>query len=96
MNRLHSFITRHCLCRRRLAYNDTTINAFFSHQNHITQLVISFPFSVAAVSNRLLPVYKLVLLQVLAALCDVSSHIEEVHHGQAGRVVLRNTDRTEY
>lgn len=35
-----------------------------------------------------LPVYKLVLLQVLAAPGDVSGHVEEVHHGQAGRLVL--------
>ena len=35
--------------------------------------------------------YELVLLQVLAAPGDVSGHVEEVHHGQAGRVVLLNT-----
>lgn len=34
------------------------------------------------------PVYKLVLLQILAALGNVSRHIEKVHHGQAGRVLL--------
>lgn len=34
------------------------------------------------------PVYELVLLQILAALSDVSGHVEEVHHGQAGRVLL--------
>lgn len=34
------------------------------------------------------PVYKLVLLQVLAALSDVSSYVEEVHHGQTGWVLL--------
>lgn len=32
--------------------------------------------------------YKLVLLQILAALGDVSGHVEKVHHGQAGRVLL--------
>lgn len=31
---------------------------------------------------------ELVLLQVLAALSNVSRHVEEVHHGQAGRVLL--------
>jgi len=39
-------------------------------------------------------VYKLVLLQILAALCDVSGHIQKIHHGQAGRMLLirqRNT-----
>lgn len=35
-----------------------------------------------------LPVYKLVLLKILAALSDVSGHIEEVHHGQAGWLIL--------
>lgn len=34
------------------------------------------------------PVYKLVLLKILAALSDVSGHIEEVHHGQAGWLIL--------
>lgn len=34
------------------------------------------------------PVYKLVLLQILAALSDVSRHIEKVHHGQAGWLIL--------
>lgn len=34
------------------------------------------------------PVYELVLLQVLAALSDVSSYVEEVHHGQTGWVLL--------
>lgn len=32
--------------------------------------------------------YKLVLLQILAALCDVPSYVEKVHHGQTGRVLL--------
>lgn len=32
--------------------------------------------------------YKLVLLQVLATLCDVSSYAEKVHHGQTGRMLL--------
>lgn len=31
---------------------------------------------------------ELVLLQVLAALGDVSSYVEKVHHGQAGRMLL--------
>lgn len=35
-----------------------------------------------------LPVDELVLLQVLAASGDVPGHIEEIHHGQTGRVVL--------
>lgn len=34
------------------------------------------------------PVYKLVLLQVLTALSDVPSYVEEVHHGQTGWVLL--------
>lgn len=34
------------------------------------------------------PVYKLVLLQILATLCDVSSYVEKVHHGQTGRMLL--------
>lgn len=34
------------------------------------------------------PVYELVLLQVLATFSDVSGHVEEVHHGQAGRLLL--------
>lgn len=34
------------------------------------------------------PVYKLVLLKILAALSDVSGHVEEVHHGQAGWLIL--------
>lgn len=34
------------------------------------------------------PVDELVLLQVLAALGDVSSYVEKVHHGQAGRMLL--------
>lgn len=34
------------------------------------------------------PVYKLVLFQVLATLCDVPSYVEKVHHSQAGRVLL--------
>lgn len=32
--------------------------------------------------------YELVLLQILAALSDVSGHVEKVHHGQAGWVLL--------
>jgi len=35
-----------------------------------------------------LPVYELVLLQVLAAPGDVSGHREEVHHGQTERLLL--------
>lgn len=31
---------------------------------------------------------ELVLLQVLAALGDVSGHVEKVHHGQTGRMLL--------
>lgn len=42
----------------------------------------------SAAENSEVPVYKLVLLQVLAALSDVSSHIEKVHHAQTGRVLL--------
>lgn len=34
------------------------------------------------------PVDELVLLQVLAAFGDVSSYVEKVHHGQAGRMLL--------
>lgn len=34
------------------------------------------------------PVYKLVFLQILAALSNVSGYVEEVHHGQAGWVLL--------
>lgn len=44
------------------------------------------------------PVYKLVLLKILAALSDVSGHIEEVHHGQAGWLILikqRKKQKTE-
>ena len=34
------------------------------------------------------PVYELVLLQVLTAPGDVPGYVEEVHHGQAGRLLL--------
>ncbi len=34
------------------------------------------------------PVYKLVLLQILTAFSDVSGHVEKVHHGQAGWMLL--------
>lgn len=39
-------------------------------------------------SSGQVPVYKLVLLQILAALGDVSGHVEKIHHVQAGRVLL--------
>lgn len=34
------------------------------------------------------PVYKLVLLQILAALSNISGHVEKVYHGQAGWLLL--------
>lgn len=34
------------------------------------------------------PVYELVLLQILAPLGNVSGHVEQIHHGQTGWVVL--------
>lgn len=37
---------------------------------------------------RWAPVNELVLLQVLAALGDVSGHVEKIHHGQTGRMLL--------
>lgn len=39
-------------------------------------------------SSGEVPVYKLVLLQILAALSDISGHVEKVHHGQARWVLL--------
>lgn len=49
-------------------------------------------------SGDQLPVYKLVLLQILATLSDVSGHVEKVHHGQAGWVFLitQRRDRMKY
>lgn len=35
-----------------------------------------------------IPVYELVLLQILAALSNVSGHVQKVHHGQARWVLL--------
>lgn len=39
------------------------------------------------------PVYKLVLLQVLAAFSYVSGHTEKVHHGEAGGVLLMKDNK---
>lgn len=39
-------------------------------------------------NNRWAPVNELVLLQVLAALGDVPGHVEKIHHGQTGRMLL--------
>lgn len=44
-------------------------------------------------SSALVPVYKLVLLEILAALSDVSGHVEKVYHGQTGRLVLNHQMR---
>lgn len=40
------------------------------------------------------PVYKLVLLQILAALSNVSGHIKKVYHGQAGWLILIRKEQT--
>ena len=37
--------------------------------------------------------YKLVLLKILAALSNVSGHVEKVNHGQAGRLLLNKQKR---
>lgn len=73
------------------------------HSTYISILSLSWraaesknTLSLAAVASVLrqtsntgeVPVNELVLLQVLAALSNVSRHVEEVHHGQTGRVLL--------
>lgn len=55
---------------------------FHNHALHLFLLTLNTQPSDAV------PVYELVLLKILAALGNVSGHVEKVHHGQAGWLLL--------